>query len=180
MKLAIMQPYFFPYIGYWQLLNLSDVFVVYDDVDYIKQGYINRNTLLINGERKYFTLQTIGAGSNTKIMNVGVGTNAKKLLKTISQNYSKSPFFEETYPLIEDILTNDEKNLSRFLLNSLKLVFISPKINILMIIAITALIYVSLPLIFGLYLIIEPRPNLLSISSGSMSSMHFIPALIIC
>ncbi len=50
MKLAIMQPYFFPYIGYWQLIHAVDRFVIYDDVNYIKGGWINRNRILINGE----------------------------------------------------------------------------------------------------------------------------------
>jgi hypothetical protein len=56
MKLAIMQPYFFPYIGYWQLIRAADRFVIYDDVNYIKGGWINRNRILINGEPSYITV----------------------------------------------------------------------------------------------------------------------------
>ena len=63
MKLAIMQPYFFPYIGYWQLLSVVDTFVIYDDVNYIKQGYVNRNSLLINGAKTFYTLELSGASS---------------------------------------------------------------------------------------------------------------------
>jgi hypothetical protein len=55
MKLAILQPYFFPYIGYWQLIHAVDCFVIYDDVNYIKGGWINRNRLLINGVPTYIT-----------------------------------------------------------------------------------------------------------------------------
>ena len=51
MKIAIMQPYLFPYIGYFQLINCVDLFVLLDDVNYIMRGYINRNTLMINGKK---------------------------------------------------------------------------------------------------------------------------------
>ena len=53
-SLAIMQPYFFPYIGYWQLIHAVDRFVIYDDVNYIKGGWINRNRILINGEPAHY------------------------------------------------------------------------------------------------------------------------------
>ena len=61
MKLGIMQPYFFPYIGYWQLIKNVDKYVVYDDVNYIKGGWINRNNFLINGQKKLVTIQLNGA-----------------------------------------------------------------------------------------------------------------------
>ena len=48
--LALMQPYFLPYLGYWQLLAAADQFVLYDEVNYIKGGWINRNRILINGQ----------------------------------------------------------------------------------------------------------------------------------
>ena len=56
MKLGIMQPYFFPYIGYWQLMNAVDKYVIYDDVNFIKGGWINRNRILINGKSQYFNV----------------------------------------------------------------------------------------------------------------------------
>ncbi len=61
MKIAIMQPYYVPYIGYWQLMNAVDKYVIYDDVNYIKCGWINRNRILINGEPAYFHLPIMGA-----------------------------------------------------------------------------------------------------------------------
>ena len=63
MKLAIMQPYFLPYLGYWQMLNAVDRFILYDDVNYIKNGWINRNNLLDNGKPHFFTLALDGASS---------------------------------------------------------------------------------------------------------------------
>jgi len=55
-KVAIMQPYFLPYIGYWQLINAVDKFVVYDNIEYTKKGWINRNRFLQNGKDELFTI----------------------------------------------------------------------------------------------------------------------------
>ncbi len=115
MTLAIMQPYLFPYIGYWQLINAVDTFVIYDDVNFIKQGYINRNSILANGKSQTFTLELIGASSNKLINEIEIGNNINKILKTITQSYIKAPFFEDIITLIEEILTNKEKNLGRFI-----------------------------------------------------------------
>ncbi|MCL6478018.1 MAG: WbqC family protein [Peptococcaceae bacterium] len=120
MRAAIMQPYFFPYIGYFQLIHAVDKFVIYDDVSYIKQGWINRNRILERGKPAYFTLYTQGASSNKLINEVSVGHNAEKLIKTLKHNYKKAPFFQATMPLIESLLRNEEKNLALFLTHSLK------------------------------------------------------------
>lgn len=120
MTLAIMQPYLFPYIGYWQLINAVDTFVIYDDVNFIKQGYINRNSILSNGKSQVITMELIGASSNKLINEVEVGNNRKKLSKTIKQNYIKAPYFEVVYPLIENILNQNEKNLGKFIGYSLE------------------------------------------------------------
>ena len=115
MKLGIMQPYFFPYIGYWQLINFVDTFVIYDDVTFIKQGYINRNYLLANGQDSLMTLELSGASSNKLINEIQVGNNSKKILKTIVQNYSKAPYFKTVYLLIEEILNQEERNLAKYI-----------------------------------------------------------------
>ena len=104
MTLAIMQPYFFPYIGYWQLINAVDTFVIYDDINFIKQGYINRNAILVGKKTQRITLEVIGAGSSKIINEVEVGGNAKKLLKSIDQAYKKAPEHEKVFPLIQSIL----------------------------------------------------------------------------
>lgn len=115
MTLGIMQPYLFPYIGYWQLINIVDVFVIYDDVNFIKQGYINKNNILAKDKAQPFTLELIGASSNKLINEVIIGNNSKKILKTIKQNYIKAPHFDVVFPLIEDILNNKESDLSKFI-----------------------------------------------------------------
>ncbi|MDB0011798.1 WbqC family protein, partial [Crocinitomicaceae bacterium] len=64
MKVAIMQPYLFPYIGYFQLINSVDKFVIYDDVNYIKKGWINRNNILINGRSFLFSIPLVNVSQN--------------------------------------------------------------------------------------------------------------------
>ncbi|MFY4788445.1 WbqC family protein [Aliarcobacter butzleri] len=120
MTLAIMQPYLFPYIGYWQLINAVDSFVIYDDVNFIKQGYINRNSILSNGKLQQFTLELIGASSNKLIKEIETGNNVNKILKTIKQSYIKAPFFENVIILLEEILANEEKNLAKYIGYSLE------------------------------------------------------------
>ena len=115
-----MQPYLFPYIGYFQLIHSVDRFVIYDDVNFIKNGWINRNQILIGGKPAWFTLQLQGASPNKLINEVCVGGNANKLLKTLRNNYSKAPYFEQVFPLAETILLNPEKNIARFIGDSLQ------------------------------------------------------------
>jgi hypothetical protein len=115
MNLAVMQPYLFPYIGYWQLIDAVDIFVIYDDVNFIKQGYINRNNILQKQKSHLFTLELIGSSSNKKINDIKIGGNSNKLLRTIKQNYSKAPFYKDVFPVLEEILNNKEKELSKFL-----------------------------------------------------------------
>lgn len=120
MKLAIMQPYFFPYIGYWQLISAVDTFVIYDDVSYIKQGWINRNNIIDDHKFQMLSLQTIGASSFKLIKEVSVGGNSHKILKTLTYAYKKAPNFERIFLLLKDIMLNDEKNLAVFLTYSIK------------------------------------------------------------
>lgn len=119
MKVAIMQPYFFPYIGYFQLINAVDTFVIYDDVNFIKQGWIAKNRILLGKEPFDFILQLEGVSSFKKINEIKIGNNRRKLLKTIEQTYKKSPYFTNVYPLLESIFNNEEINLSKFLTFSL-------------------------------------------------------------
>ncbi len=120
MTLAIMQPYLFPYIGYWQLINTADTFVIYDDVNFIKQGYINRNSILANKKKQLFTLELIQASANKLINEIQIGRNRAKILKTIKQNYIKAPYFKTVYPILEDIFNQDEQNLAKFIGYSLQ------------------------------------------------------------
>jgi hypothetical protein len=120
MKVAINQPYLFPYIPYLQLIHSADVFVVYDDVNYIVRGWINRNYILERGKAKLFTLHTQGASQNRLINEILVGGNAEKLIKFFYHNYKQAPYFNSTMTIISDLLLNKEANLSKFITTTLK------------------------------------------------------------
>lgn len=120
MTVGSNQPYLFPYIGYWQLMNLADVYVVSDSMQYIKKGYVNRNSILIDGKKHLFTLEALGVHTDTLINEVQVGNNRKKIAKSIYNAYVKAPYFKEVYPMIEEVLFYEEKNLARYLGNSLQ------------------------------------------------------------
>ncbi len=112
MKLAIMQPYFFPYIGYFQLISAVDKFVFYDDVNYINRGWVNRNRILINGESRYITVYQKGASQNKLINEIEIIDTRSKLRKTILNAYSKAPYFKEAWFLVERILDYETNNIS--------------------------------------------------------------------
>ncbi|WP_420148300.1 WbqC family protein [Spirosoma sp.] len=126
MTLAIMQPYFLPYIGYLQLMNAVDTFVLYDDVAFINRGWINRNKLLINGQEHMFTVPLKDASQNKRINEVHLADDPKwrsKLLKTIEQGYRKAPYYLTVMPLTEKIVnftTDSIADLIHFSLAELK------------------------------------------------------------
>jgi hypothetical protein len=114
MSVAIMQPYVFPYIGYFQLVDASDYFVFYDDVNFIKRGWINRNSILVNGRRYLFTIPCCKPNYDVPINKVLVDYstfNADKLLQTIRHGYSRADFFEPVYALLTDFLAKDYQSI---------------------------------------------------------------------
>ena len=119
-----MQPYIFPYIGYFQLFKACDIFVSYDDVQYIRRGWINRNRILFNANSKYITFPVHKAPRDTTIdhcfFHENIGNEKKKILFTLRQVYSKAPFFQSVYPCLEDIFKVNENNVAEFAENSLK------------------------------------------------------------
>ena len=118
MNLAVMQPYLFPYIGYFQLIYASDLFIIYDDVSYIKQGYINRNNILTPNGPVRFTVPVPGGSSNKLISELSYSEDVTKVLKTIQQSYSKSPYFDKVYPLLESILLYKNRDIAEICLKS--------------------------------------------------------------
>lgn len=123
-KLAIMQPYLFPYLGYFQLLKAADKFVVLDDVNYINKGWINRNYILLHGEKKMFTLPLKDASQNKKINEIEMADEVEKWrakwLKTLHIAYKNAPYYASILPILEEILLCEKRNLAAFLLFSLK------------------------------------------------------------
>jgi hypothetical protein len=118
-KLGIMQPYFLPYIGYWQLINAVDKYVIYDDVNFINRGWINRNNILLNKRQFLFTLTLSGASQNKLINEIIVHEEQTKLIKTFEMAYKKAPFFEEVFLLVKQIFDYNDKNLAKFIGNSI-------------------------------------------------------------
>ena len=120
MKLGIMQPYFMPYIGYFQLMKAVDKYVVYDDVNYIKGGWANRNHILINGEKEMFTVTLQKASQNKLFNEIVIGDDFKKLMKTLQMNYSRAINFDQTMVLMERIISFPNKQLAVFIANSFR------------------------------------------------------------
>jgi hypothetical protein len=121
--LAIMQPYFLPYIGYWQLMKYVDEFVVYDDIQFTKKGWIHRNRYLSNGKDQTFSLPL---KKDSDFLNVVdrklAGTwdgERDKLLRKIEGAYRKAPYFSEIMPVFEESITSKSHNLFEFIYDSL-------------------------------------------------------------
>lgn len=122
MKLAIMQPYFLPYIGYFQLIAAADKFVVYDNIEYTKKGWINRNRYLQNGKDALFS---IPLKKNSDFLDVrerfiAPDFNRGKLLNQIKEAYKKAPYYEQVMPVFEKVLFCSETNLFRYILFSIQ------------------------------------------------------------
>ena len=124
MKVGIMQPYFFPYIGYWQLISSVDRFVLYDDVNYINRGWINRNQILINGQSHFINLKLQNASQNKLINSIEIlddyEYNCQKIITSIDINYKKAPYYAEVAELLKDIIDYKEKNLAKYLEHSIR------------------------------------------------------------
>ena len=122
MRVAIMQPYLFPYPGYYQLMKAADVFFIYDDVNYIKKGWINRNRIILNGKEFYFTLPCKKISQNKLINEIEIDFSSgffTKFLKTVEQGYKRAPYFNETMGILSEIMLFKENNLALFLKNSI-------------------------------------------------------------
>lgn len=126
MKLGIMQPYFLPYIGYFQLINVVDKFVVYDNIKYTKKGWINRNRILVNGSDEYITLPLTSASDsfyiNQRRLADTFSTDKRKILNKVRENYRNAVCFSIVYTILEEILEFQNNNLFDFVFNSLKIV----------------------------------------------------------
>jgi hypothetical protein len=123
MNVAIMQPYFLPYIGYFQLIKAVDIFVVYDNIQFSKKGWIHRNRILVNGRDEYFTL-TLKKDSdylnvNQRVLSETWEQEKLKTLRIIKENYKKAPFFLSTFPILEEIFNFESRNLFDFIYHSL-------------------------------------------------------------
>jgi len=127
MKIAIMQPYFLPYIGYFQLMNAVDAFVVYDNIEYTKKGWINRNRILLNGEPTYISLPLRKSPDHDHVRDKFIAEDfyerdRAKLMRRIEGEYRKAPCYEYVHEWLDQMLEAGTGNLFDFLLHSLRMV----------------------------------------------------------
>lgn len=120
----MMQPYLFPYLGYFQLIAAADVFVLGDDLQYIRSGWVNRNRILQNGEAKLITFPLKRDRSDLPINQRQLADNfaeeAERVIRVITHGYSKAPYFTQVMPLLEQLIRFPQKNLALYIEQSLR------------------------------------------------------------
>ncbi|MEF8752471.1 MAG: WbqC family protein [Accumulibacter sp.] len=116
-----MQPYFLPYIGYFQLMSAVNVFVIYDEIKYTKKGWINRNRFLRNGADEVFTLPLKKGSDSLQIVerHLAEEFDGRKLLAQFSGAYRHAPCFDSTFDVLQTIVLHPERNLFGYLHHSL-------------------------------------------------------------
>lgn len=128
-----MQPYLFPYIGYFQLINSVDEFVIYDNIQYTKKGWINRNRILVDNKDQLLTIPLQKDSDYLNIIDRKIAgswvEDRKKLVNVLKSSYSKAPYFKEAFELIQECLLCDKNNLFEFILNSLNKINLYLEIN---------------------------------------------------
>ncbi len=124
MRVAIMQPYFLPYIGYFQLIGAVDTFVVYDNIKYTKKGWINRNRMLKNGSDLLFSLPLAHASDSCFVSQRALSPHIdkQKLLNQIREAYRRAPHFEQAFELIRTIIDFEDANLFNYIMHSIRCV----------------------------------------------------------
>ena len=124
MTIGIMQPYFMPYIGYFQLLNKVDQFIIYDNIEYTKKGWINRNMILTNGKIKTITLPLKKDSDFLNIRDRFLADSwlrdKKKIINLLKESYRKAPEFKNIFPLLEFCINYENRNLFEFIYHSIK------------------------------------------------------------
>lgn len=122
-KIAVMQPYLFPYLGYFQLIEAADIFVFYDDVNFITNGWIHRNRVLVNNKASYFTIPCLKASQNKLINEIDHALDKKsrrKLLNKIKFAYKSAPYFDDVYPIFENVIHSNQSSISELAIQSVK------------------------------------------------------------
>lgn len=123
-KIAMMQPYLFPYLGYFQLISAVDEFVLGDDLQYVKESWINRNRILMNGTDRLISFPlkkgAHRARINERIVSDDFSSEMDKLLRVLFAAYAKAPFYRKVIPFIEEVIHHPERNLARYAEHSIR------------------------------------------------------------
>lgn len=129
MKVAVMQPYFFPYLGYFQLLHSVDVFVFFDCVQFPRRGWVHRNKFTLkSGELDWLTLPIIkGSRDETRIMDLKFKENSVEILKSQFEN---TQIFEslKNLPELYQLILNAREDVSSYLCSNIA--FLCQKLGI--------------------------------------------------
>ncbi len=133
-SISIMQPYIFPYLGYFHLIESSKLFVFYDDVHYIKKGWINRNRILLNGKDFLFTIPVKKVSQNKLINEIEPAIDKKwkqVFFKTLEFAYKKAPYYKEVIALIDDVFNANYTDITDLCIKSIETVYsyLGEKIN---------------------------------------------------
>lgn len=117
-----MQPYFFPYVGYFQLASAVDQFVIYDNIQFSKKGWVNRNRILVDGQDQFITLplkkDSDYLNINQRKLSDTFSDDRQKILRRIKESYRKAPYFKDVFPLVDEVFNCQEVNLFSFIFNS--------------------------------------------------------------
>jgi hypothetical protein len=124
MRVGILQPYLLPYIGYFQLIAHVDQIVFYDDAQYTKKGWINRNRFQTNGVEQKFTVPLERASDFLEIRDrrIAPSYSSTSILNQMTNAYRKAPNFPFIIELLKEVFEFPERNLFSFILNSIKFV----------------------------------------------------------
>jgi hypothetical protein len=119
MKVAVMQPYFMAYIGYYQLIQSVDTFITYDNIKYTKKSWFNRNRILMNGKDKLFTIPLKSDSHylpvNERYVADSYSKERHKIIQWIKSSYKKAPFYQENIQFIEGLFNQNNRNLFEFI-----------------------------------------------------------------
>ena len=124
MKIAIMQPYFFPYIGYFSLIQNTEHFIFFDTPQYIRKGWINRNRIIGgNGKDIYFTVPVEKVERDTAIRNVPISYKddwREKMMGQLTIYKKRAPYYQNVTELVRSVITPDYRNISELAIASIK------------------------------------------------------------
>lgn len=120
--IAIMQPYLFPYLGYYQLVHHVETFVFLDDVTFIKQGYIHRNTIRLDGKPHRFALP-VKNQSSYRLINDHYFLDGSMLIDLVALAYKNAPHYSRVMPLVAEVIDQSERNVAKLAARSVSIVF---------------------------------------------------------
>lgn len=116
MRIALMQPYFMPYVGYFQLMAAVDLFILYDDVEYSKGGWINRNRILLSGEPRFLTVSLERSSHSSRINERRISTvyDCAKSMRLLDAAYARAPYWNSLRDDVQGLMCHRSRSLVQF------------------------------------------------------------------